>query len=209
MNFFGSTATIAVISLFAFNTVQAAERQPRAPQIKIVNQIGNACLNESATLSVHAHSSDVTLQWPAMSGFVDWRRPSVKRQCDVIIQVRLPKGYQFLMPKLGVAGIADLATNTAARLDTKATFVGGDQIAASDEFLGPISQHFNFESEQSSNEVWSPCGVRTVLLQINSTLTLQQTDRNTPAEGAISFDRLILYNVDLRGSGSLRKCVGN
>ncbi|KAK4220789.1 hypothetical protein QBC38DRAFT_404415 [Podospora fimiseda] len=159
---------LQVVPLFAGLAASLAiePRQATGPagvQIASIAFSGTGCSTQTLPASILTNSTDVPVPqttWVAESGKDNTRVVPTNLNCQIIIRVNHPAGWQYSLVKADYYGRVKLPANTEAASKTTYSFSGNSQTRTSQYYFdGPFDGiYFRNDRYTGTNRQWSPCG---------------------------------------------------
>ena len=172
---------------------------PQGVYVRSMSYGGSGCPQGSVGKTISSDGSSFTLifdEYIAEAGY-DIPRSAGRKTCQVTMDIRVPRGYQYSIATLDTRGYVSL--DRGARAYQKSTyyfdrFYEGTFVT---NFRGPIDEDYTVtdEVELESGGVWSPCGSNR-LLNIKTEIGVRGRRGN---EGMLTVDSLDGYVKQIYG----------
>ena len=121
-------------------------------------------------------------------------RWALRLHCLVNVDLIVPSGWQYTIPKFEAAGFASLSPQTQAMVKVGYRFIGQPEVLMSGSLHGPYEDNFFIVDELSTLVLWSPCGPqRSLNLRFELSLRTSQTTSNLAL-----LDRVLLDDFQWR-----------
>ena len=131
-----------------------------------------------------------------------------RKRCQLVLELDVPRGYQFSIERLNTTGYVDLDPKTVARLAVRYKFRGANrEMNLQKKYVGPLTQDFVVTDgliDESKQLVWSKCG-KAHELTITTELHAKAKGENNQGYAAIGVDLqdgLLIQTLALKA----RKC---
>ncbi|TEB33600.1 hypothetical protein FA13DRAFT_1730650 [Coprinellus micaceus] len=186
-----SVLSIVATALAAPSPLAPRFAPPTGFNITSVGVIGTGCPSGSAYVLISDDATALTAVFSELSAIAG---PGVsisnnRRQCQLTLGVRVPKGYSFGLNSVESAGYYQLDPSVSASHSSLYYFQGQlTQGAAQNTFVGPVEgkTYISKEAYDGSGTARSPCGQDTVL-NINTDVRASNSN-NKNGFGYISKD---------------------
>ena len=114
-----------------------------------------------------------------------------KKLCQLVLDLDVPRGYQFSIARLNTTGYVDLDPKTVARFDVRYRFRGANrEMNVKKKYVGPLAQDFGVTdglNDENNQPVWSKCG-KAHAVTITTVLHAKAKGENNQGYAAIGVD---------------------
>lgn len=128
---------------------------------------GNGCPSGTASISVSPSGDSLSVlfdQQIAEAGGETGKLIDIK-SCNISIPIQVPVGYTVSVEPIPLQGFLQIPLGGKVTITEEVYFAGIKGPSIKQNFNGPLSQDFLFDSQLAGAEkTWSPCGVSSKLL---------------------------------------------
>jgi hypothetical protein len=167
MKFSTSIATLFAAGAIATPIVQADGPPPTSVRVKSIKANGSGCPTNSVQSQINSEGTVLTLlfnKYEATIGPQSKSRADARKNCQILLYLTYPPGYQYTVVGVLTRGYADIDAGVTGDIVSNYYFSGQtEQVTSRASINGPFHDQYKKDDRISlQSNIWSPCGKDTM-----------------------------------------------